>query len=798
MTKKLVTLVLFLFITLVSIYSPCDARTRPGTLSHKNLPRIMTPEERLEKERLLREAVFMRSLAPPSGIVNHPAEFADMQGILLRWDYGWPDFEPMYCDMIDAIVDVAKVYMLYRTAAQKSYVESVLTTNGIPLTSIDWIIARTDSIWARDYGPFIVYKEDFNRGITDFLYYPSRPNDDTVPHALSMTWAWELFEESFYFEGGNFMTDGFGKCFVTDSVYSANPGLTRQDMEDIFRDYCGCHETHVLKALMGTIGHIDMHIKLLDVDTVLIGEVAPDDPNYDILENAVSYFGSLTASNGNPYEILRVPMLSGFRTYTNSLLVNGTALVPTYTEPEDATALSVYTTAGFTAVPIESSLIIPLSGATHCITKEIPVPCSTPPVTPTGVAAANLGNNRIEISWTDTGAPVYYVYRSTTDCSTDMEFYDVSTTNTFIDNNADNGVTYYYQVSSVDNCMSDPSTCVSETGSGYCIGKPVFAGIKDATNQHLSDCSIKLVWDPAAPVCGSGAVYNIYRSSNPDFTPSTGNLIAACVTGTEYIDESNLDYREQYFYIVRAEDDSGSARGNCGCGNEDDNTVIANTVATGSTTAGTYVEDFESGPNGWTAKPAGLWHMVDNSTCASPYNGYRSATHSWYYGRDGSCDYDTGSVTFGYLLSPVIIGVSSSSVVSFYHYRHVESSSYFMDESTVEVSADGGRSWDYVWYRSSNDSSPDIWEHSGNISLAAYAGSNIILKFGFNSYDDWYNDYPGWFIDDVTITNIEIPSPCTTKTLIPVWSNIYLAVFLFMAGFSIVLVPAVIRKNNLM
>ncbi|OGL42936.1 MAG: hypothetical protein A2161_09225 [Candidatus Schekmanbacteria bacterium RBG_13_48_7] len=792
MPKKLVTIILICVFVICGMHPCVKAENRRHDLRHGKLPRIMTAEERIEKAKMQKLAALYRLLVPPSVRINSPAEFENQEGILIRWDYGWTDFEDMYCDMIDAIQDVAKVYILYGNASQKTYVEGVLTARSVPLTNIEWIRGVTDSIWARDYGPFPIYKEDTTRAITDFLYYPGRPNDDAVPGVLTSLWSWDIYEENLYFEGGNFMSDGYGVCFVTDSVLSANPGLSTQEIKDIYWDYCGCHTTHILKSLFGTIGHIDMHIKLLDVDTVLIGQVAPSDPNYDNMEYAVNYFSKLTASNGNPYEILRVPMLSGFRTYTNSLLVNNLALVPTYTEPEDTAVLGVYTAAGFTAVPIESSAIIPLSGATHCITHEIPPPCS-PPAVPSGVTASIAGDNMIEISWTPTGAPGYYIYRSTTDCSTNMNLFATAHSSPYIDSNVSVGITYYYTICSVDSCLSGLSTCVSETATGYCLIKPEFDGVTSVTNVHDTVCSLKLQWSPATNICGTAIVYNIYRSEDPDFIPSRSNLIAACIDDTEYLDWSFLEYKHQYFYIVRAEDNSGSARGNCGCGNEDDNMVMLDGVPTKLGSIGTYFEDFESGINGWQTKPAGLWHLVNNSTCVSPYNGYHSPTHSWYFGQDSACDYDTGSVVYGSLLSPIIPGITSTSKLSFFYYRHVEPPGYWADETTVEVSKDGGRSWQSVWSKSSNNRSPDIWISSGDISLVDFAGKNILLRFTFNSYDEYDNDYPGWLIDDVTVTNAEVSGPCDTGSPIPVFENAIFLFFILGVTFSVFLV---IRKET--
>ena len=57
-----------------------------------------------------------------------------------------------------------------------------------------------------------------------------------------------------------------------------------------------------------------------------------------------------------------------------------------------------------------------------------------------------------------------------------------------------------------------------------------------------------------------------------------------------------------------------------------------------------FEDDIEGGQSGWTA--SGLWHISEHRS--------HSATHSWYYGQEGSWNYDTGSANSGSLTSPPI------------------------------------------------------------------------------------------------------------------------------------------------
>jgi extracellular elastinolytic metalloproteinase len=186
------------------------------------------------------------------------------------------------------------------------------------------------------------------------------------------------------------------------------------------------------------------------------------------------------------------------------------------------------------------------------------------------------------------------------------------------------------------------------------------------------------------------------------------------------------------------------------CGSAQDSV----TVFVGSGSGGGLDEDFEGGTSGWSA--TGLWHLATNSSCASPQNGYSSPVNAFYYGQDSSCNYNTGGANSGTLTSPVISGINSSSTLTFDYYRQVELyTAGSFDRTEVEIIHPGGT--DTVFALDSGDSSSSSWQSSGSISLAAYAGDSIQVRFRFNSVDGVSNNFDGWFIDDVVVTG---GTPC--------------------------------------
>jgi hypothetical protein len=183
------------------------------------------------------------------------------------------------------------------------------------------------------------------------------------------------------------------------------------------------------------------------------------------------------------------------------------------------------------------------------------------------------------------------------------------------------------------------------------------------------------------------------------------------------------------------------------------------TVTVTDDSCGGLSEDFEGGTTGWTL--GGLWHEVSDSGCAVP--GYASAVTAVYYGRDSSCNYNTGSRTTGDLISPEISGLTADSTLTFAYFREVEDEpSFEIDTTEVAVQVTGTTTWTTIWYRDSTDFSGSTWTSSGALSLAAYAGQTIRIRFRFDSVDEIANRHTGWLVDDVVVTG---SSGCGSDTI---------------------------------
>jgi hypothetical protein len=134
------------------------------------------------------------------------------------------------------------------------------------------------------------------------------------------------------------------------------------------------------------------------------------------------------------------------------------------------------------------------------------------------------------------------------------------------------------------------------------------------------------------------------------------------------------------------------------------------------------------------------------------------------------CNYDVRrSLRKGSLVSPVVSLPTCVSTVGieFDSFRHVESYDGAYDQTWVDVSFDGGATWQPVWYKDSRDESPEC-EHVRVCCAVPETRDQVQVRFSFDTVDPWFNRYPGWAVDNVVVVNADVAPgfpPCGTVTV---------------------------------
>lgn len=163
-----------------------------------------------------------------------------------------------------------------------------------------------------------------------------------------------------------------------------------------------------------------------------------------------------------------------------------------------------------------------------------------------------------------------------------------------------------------------------------------------------------------------------------------------------------------------------------------------------------FRESFEWGiPATWST--SGLWRSVDkysSGTCGSALTGRKAAA---FNNNNESCTFNSGGQSVGELTSPQFTVPNSTGDVflRFAHWSQTEGSSYY-DQRKVFIRPSGG-SWTLLaTYGAPDTGGVNAWKVE-NINLNTYKGQAVNLNFVFDSVDAWYNDYRGWYVDDVEV-----------------------------------------------
>lgn len=329
---------------------------------------------------------------PPGGSLRTMAEWEEVQALVVTWR----DYKTVLAAIIANAQEDAMVIVHYPTNTNEQAVRNeLMNTYGVALgTNVVFRRQPANSLWIRDYGANSVYLNNVDSLIlVDWRYNRPRPSDDTLPRSYARYLNLPLYQTTaapnlLVHTGGNFMSDGFGQGFSSDLIIDENPTLSETQIDNNMNSFMGISEyIKMIKLPYDGIHHIDMHMKLLDEETLLMGqypEGISDGPQIEanllyVLDNFTSVFGTpyrVVRMEMPPDSLNRYPNQNGhYRTFTNSVFINKTLLVPTYAPQYDTTALRIYreNLPGYNVVGINCKSIIPAGGAIHCITHSVGV-----------------------------------------------------------------------------------------------------------------------------------------------------------------------------------------------------------------------------------------------------------------------------------------------------------------------------------------------------------------------------------------------------------------------------------------
>ncbi len=340
-----------------------------------------------------------------------PAEWVLHEATWLGWPHrrsDWPGrFAPIpwvYGEIVRKLTEGEAVRIIVPSRDQEARARRLLARVGADLGRVEFFRWPTDRGWTRDCGPLFVRRGGRapEVAIARFRFrawakYPDWKKDDRVPEraaaALGLALRPAVWKgRPVVLEGGAIDVNGRGtlltteECLLDPTVQVRNPGLTRPDLEQVFRDALGASNVLWLgRGIAGddTHGHVDDVCRFVGPRTlVLCRETNPRDANYRPLEENRERLQGMRLEDGSRPEVVGLPMpaplvFAGQRlpaSYANFYIGNAAVLVPTFNDPADRRALRTVgelfpdrPVVGIHAVDLVWGL-----GTLHCLTQQQP------------------------------------------------------------------------------------------------------------------------------------------------------------------------------------------------------------------------------------------------------------------------------------------------------------------------------------------------------------------------------------------------------------------------------------------
>ena len=349
---------------------------------------------------------------PPTFSVRMMAEWEEVQTIVVTWDLGFAPFKKkVLADIIREAKEEVEVLIICAGASSNDVTGRVKwELQGLGIENLENLIFTETEfdkrVWVRDFGAHTIYKNDVEqRLLLDWIYPSNNPSADVfASNSMSDFLNTDLYATTtepydFHYDGGNLLTDGLGLAIASTHILNDNFKYDENTIDWIMGEFSGIDNFIKLVELpYNGINHVDMYMKMLDEETILIGEFPDSIADGPQIEANIEYLlSNFKTSFGNDFEIHRIPMPADrnglyaderdipcsnlgtgcYYTYTNALFINQLILVPIYFDGAgtDKEALEIWEKVmpGYKIVGIDCSEIIKEYGAIHCVTKEIGV-----------------------------------------------------------------------------------------------------------------------------------------------------------------------------------------------------------------------------------------------------------------------------------------------------------------------------------------------------------------------------------------------------------------------------------------
>jgi agmatine deiminase len=252
----------------------------------------------------------------------------------------------------------------------------ILERHGVGLVEV----SGTADQWVRDYFPiqrhdgvFIAYtyQPDYLKGYSHLVTHWKK--------IRGLPRTWKVEDCGLILDGGNVVLNQ-RSAILTSKVFTENPALSQRQVEARLRRALQLDTLVVIPPEPGdVVGHADGMVAWTGPDRVILNDYRKIDPAFR-LELLARLNGAGIEAVEVPYSPVRsrksIPPATG--NYSNSLILPGVVLVPTYGMPSDDKAMKIVADQfpNRQVLPVACAGIAAEGGSIHCVTAEVQMTCT--------------------------------------------------------------------------------------------------------------------------------------------------------------------------------------------------------------------------------------------------------------------------------------------------------------------------------------------------------------------------------------------------------------------------------------
>ncbi|MEI8344474.1 MAG: agmatine deiminase family protein [Candidatus Omnitrophota bacterium] len=347
--------------------------------------------------------------------MNHyrmPAEWERHEATWLAWPTNRLTFpgtlleevRTVYLEMIGALLAGEQVGLLVPDKRWAKKISSYFSRHRHRSRLILHRVATAD-VWIRDYGPIFVFKDHLSGkksgelAYTQWQFnawgkkYAEHLRDNGIVSRIKALSIYPALKTDRILEGGSIDVNGVGLGLTTRQCLlnpNRNPGLDRRRIERMLRDFLGIRRLIWLKGGIAgddTDGHVDDVARFVSPRTVVaVRAASKQDPDYAILEDNWKILKRFGTRDCGRLKVLALPAPEAVfchrkpaqrlpASYANFYIANKVVLVPTFNDPADRVALSVFRRIfpNKQVIGLNCRSLVHGLGSIHCITQQQPI-----------------------------------------------------------------------------------------------------------------------------------------------------------------------------------------------------------------------------------------------------------------------------------------------------------------------------------------------------------------------------------------------------------------------------------------